>query len=55
MCAELKKENARYLKFLEGKADTGFQKSFDFGEEETEKHDFSTKYHQLEDIRQDSI
>lgn len=55
VCAELKKENARYLKFLEGKADTGFQKSFDFGEEEPEKHDFSTKYHQLEDIRQDSI
>lgn len=55
VCAELKKANQPYLKFLEGKADTGFQKSLDFGEEETEMHNFSANYHQLEDIRQDDI
>jgi type I restriction-modification system DNA methylase subunit len=55
VCAELKKANQPYLKFLEGKADVGFQKSLDFGDEEAETHNFSTSYHQLEDIRQDNI
>jgi hypothetical protein len=55
VCSELKKANQPYLKFLEGKADIGFQKSLDFGDEEVEKHNFSASYHQLEDIRQDNI
>jgi hypothetical protein len=55
VCAELKKANLPYLKFLEGNAAIGFQKTLDFGEEETEIHNFSANYHQLEDIRQDNI
>ncbi len=54
ICLSLKKENQRFLKFLEGKADTGFQQTLKFDEKE-EVHSFSADYHQLEDINQDNV
>ncbi|HZK92906.1 MAG TPA: DUF433 domain-containing protein [Prolixibacteraceae bacterium] len=54
ICLKLKKDNQRYLKFLEGKADTGFQQTLKF-EEKQQVHMFSTDYHQLEDINQDDV
>jgi len=54
ICSTLKKDNQRFLKFLEGKADTGFQQTLKF-DEKVEVHAFSADYHQLEDINQDNV
>lgn len=54
ICSTFKKDNQRFLKFLESKGDIGFQQKI-FFEEKIENHTFSTDYHQLEDIKQDDL
>jgi uncharacterized protein (DUF433 family) len=54
VCAELKKDNQRYLKFIEGRRDIGFQQKIQF-ESTKEPLKFSIDYHQLESIRQDDL
>lgn len=54
VCTELKKENQKFLNYIEGRRDVGFQKSFDF-EAKNESKQFSAEYHELEIIKQDNI
>jgi hypothetical protein len=55
VCAELKKQNQRFLKFLEGRRDVGFQKGIEFEPMlETENH-FSSAFSEVEKIKQDDI
>lgn len=51
---QIKSENAKFLSFLTGKKDRGFQQSLDFGVQ-TESQQFAKSYQEVENIRQDSI
>jgi hypothetical protein len=55
ICSELKKDNQRFLKFLEGRRDVGFQKGLEFDSIEESEHQFSEAYLELEKIKQDDL
>ena len=54
VCSELKKENQKFVKFLEGRRDIGFQETLDF-QQKKELTTLTATYHELEDIKQDDV